>query len=187
MIHLRFNRNHRVVLGGAVALFVSFTAANAEVVNIDPDVNDRLNPIQLNLEAGTYRVEVIGIADGGIADAWSPWASTTCGDPAGCANTSPTTQTGWITKYDVQSPDIVAVAVDGVSLLPVTTPPGNRSDDFFLLTPTQTRYTHFSQVYGVSGRMISKFSRSKVLSVSRCSWSDSKNAWHCDLNSANVL
>ncbi len=48
-------------------------------------------------------------------------------------------------------------------------------------------YTHFSQVYGVSGRMISKFSRSKVLSVSRCSWSDSKNAWHCDLNSANVL
>lgn len=112
------------------------------VLNIDPRVNDTRNPVEISLDAGTYVVTPIGTGQGGVYDAWTPWASTTCGQPAGCSQTIPTTVSGWKSSYDVISPGIVSVSVEGQPLAPVPAQPSGigLARDHFMKSATTTRY-----------------------------------------------
>ena len=126
-----------------IAFLVPIGSVKAAIVNINPDFNDLLNPINLFLNAGSYNVRVVGVAEGGIADAWTPWANTTCNNPDGCTVTRPTTNTGWVTKYNVLSPDITKVTVNGINVPAVDSIPDDLSfvtGDYFLVTPGITRY-----------------------------------------------
>jgi len=108
---------------------------HAAIVDINPRSNDLGNPLEIFLEAGTYTVTSIGIADGGAYDGWSNWPSTTCAVATGCAITSPTSFTGFRSAYNILSADISDVEVNGASLTPIfaePTAPDLFSDFFFI-------------------------------------------------------
>ena len=65
----------------------------------------------------------VAIAGGGAFDCWQPWGETTCGNPAGCVQTIPTTFTGWKNSYDVISDALTAVSVNESPLAPAEEEP----------------------------------------------------------------
>ena len=109
--------------------------AYAAIVNINSGANHLGNPVQVFLDAGTYSVTNIGVADGGAYDGWSNWSFTTCGVAAGCPLTVPTSLTGFRSAYNVISPDITDVRVDGTALTPISTAPTDVTlfADFFAI------------------------------------------------------
>ena len=78
-----------LAVGGHLAL-----ACDSMIVNLDASITTRQYPVKLYFEAGTYLVEPIGIAEGGLYNAWSP-------------------RDGWVSRYgysskelgDITSPD----------------------------------------------------------------------------------
>ncbi len=106
------------VLGMAGLWLCTAMAQTVHAVTV-VDVNARSStPTTVDLDAGSYIVEMIGTAEGGAHNAWIPWSRATCTDPNGCQRTSPTTVTGWINAYAVTSPNISAATIDG-SVAPV--------------------------------------------------------------------
>lgn len=97
--------------------------AGAQIVNMSADVVGLNTPVSVPLEAGTYRIDVVGIAGGGEFDAWNPFGATNCAIATGCPRTAPTTNTGFLTGYRVVSPAVIAVSVDDVPLASETSPP----------------------------------------------------------------
>ena len=118
------------------------TVCAAQIVNINANINDIPNPVFILLDGGTYNVTPIGTADGGVYDAMSNWSFTTCTQEAGCELTTPTTFTGWRSAYDVISPDINSVSIDGTLLTPIDTIPSGVGffSDFFLMDNATVRY-----------------------------------------------
>ena len=93
-------------------------SAKAIIININSRANNHINnPVLVPLDAGTYNIETIGINEGGLYNAYSVWASTSCTNPDGCQQTFPTTVRGWFTRYGVFSPNISSVKVEGVELV----------------------------------------------------------------------
>jgi hypothetical protein len=124
--------------GAAVAVATSITWAapsHALIVDVDATANNTDNPVLLFLAAGTYSVTPVGIAGGGIYDGWNPWGVTTCGNPAGCPQTHPTTVIGWKTSYNVVSDAIAAVSVNGSPLAPVG---AEVIEDYWLVSGSET-------------------------------------------------
>lgn len=109
--------------------------AHAAIVNINSGFNYLGNPVQIFLDAGTYSVTNIGVADGGAFDGWSNWNSTTCGVTSGCPITVPTSLTGFRSAYNVVSPDITDVRVDGAALTSISVAPTDVTlfADFFVI------------------------------------------------------
>jgi hypothetical protein len=70
----------------------------------------------LLLEAGTYQLTSIGIPEGGLFNAWNPWSVTTCETMGGCARTYKTTVKGWLNGYEVKSPFISSVRINGINI-----------------------------------------------------------------------
>ena len=126
-----------IFLATSFLMLIAAQVANAAIVDISAR---SATPIKLFLDAGTYVVNPIGMASGGLFDAWSPWNVTLCTDPAGCLRTNPSTSSGWITDYWVESPDITAVSVEGNTLLPVSSKPVPGWQNYFLVTTEQTIY-----------------------------------------------
>jgi hypothetical protein len=126
----------------SLSLILAAPSANAVIVNINSDLNDLLNPVNVFLDAGTYTVTNVGVADGGAFDGWTNWSFTTCADASGCPVTSPTSLTGWRSSYNVISPDLTDVKVAGTSLPVLTAIPGFPGifEDYFAVTPATTRY-----------------------------------------------
>lgn len=117
-------------------LFVNIAAA--AIININSRSNSSANPVEIFLEAGTYNVEPIGIAGGGLYDSWIAWTSSSCNNPNGCPRTVPTTVTGWLNNYEIISPYLAEVSVNGLDLAPTdTTKP---LESYFLVTPGSTLY-----------------------------------------------
>ena len=115
--------------------------ADAVVVNVNGRLHSEANPVEIVLEAGTYRVTPIGTANGGVFNSWNAWASTTCSDPDGCISTCPTTFSGWKNSYSVLSPDITWVSVGGTPLPPIVSEPVcPHRQSFFLVSPSETKY-----------------------------------------------
>jgi hypothetical protein len=85
------------ILGLAtVGMKSSYAASFSQIVNLNATTSN--NRVQLNLNAGIYDVEYIGIAEGGQYDAWSAWRlgpST----PSGCNNLGTNCSTGWLNTY----------------------------------------------------------------------------------------
>jgi hypothetical protein len=119
-------------------------AALALIVDIDATANTIGNPVTVFLAAGTYSVTPIGVAGGGIYDAWDPWDDATCLTPSGCTQTYPTTDRGWKNAYDVISDAISAVSVSGSPLSPVGSEPSGDPgvQDHWIASPSETDRYH---------------------------------------------
>ena len=122
---------------GTVLFIVSVSASEAATVNINARHS---TPVEIFLNPGMYSVTPIGISDGGDYDAWSPWSSSNCSDTNGCQRTYPTTNTGWVTDYYVESLDITHVNVNGSELTPVDTDPTPRFVNYWLSTDSETYF-----------------------------------------------
>jgi hypothetical protein len=114
----------RAVLWVLAALSFSAHAARAILVDVDAALNNHVNPVEVLLEAGSYSVTPVGIAGGGAFDAFQPWGNdTTCATPSGCAQTLPTSATGWKISYDVMSDALTAVSVSQTPLASLAVEP----------------------------------------------------------------
>jgi hypothetical protein len=117
-------------------------AANADtIINLDARSNRFDSPFELFLDAGNYNVTPIGIADGGVYNASSLWSLTNCTDPSGCVRRNPTTFTGWLNTYVVNSVALGTVAVNGNALIPVAIrPPPPPFEPVFVINPGERWY-----------------------------------------------
>jgi len=136
----------------SVLLFLVILSSSADshtqIVNIDATVNDQNNPVNINLEAGVYRVEPIGIADGGTYNAWNPWNRTTCDNAEGCNVSQSPPPLGWRNQYRVISSDITNIIINGVPKSIDTNIPGYHVDNG-LVYPTD--------IIALNGAQSSKF------------------------------
>lgn len=123
---------------GISVFFLFVNLAAATIININSRSNSSANPVNIFLEAGTYNVELIGIAGGGLYDSWIAWTSASCNNPNGCPATVPTTVTGWINNYEIISPYLTDISVNGIDLAPTDTAKPLQS--YFLVTPKSTLY-----------------------------------------------
>lgn len=103
-----------VIAGGAVA-----PSASSLTLDLDATIVGLDTPANRFLAAGTYQLDVIGIAGGGTFDAYNPWGFSSCSNPAGCPRTAPTTNRGFMTGLRILSASITLVTVDGILLDPV--------------------------------------------------------------------
>jgi hypothetical protein len=83
-----------ISLGQTEAQAASFT----RILNLDAKQTTTNKPISLDLSAGVYSVDYIGINDGGMYDAWNPWGEGVTdfcnGNGEGCIK-------GWINSYRI--------------------------------------------------------------------------------------
>jgi hypothetical protein len=85
---------------------------NAAIINLDAYDADSSNPItvSLSLDAGTYDVEVIGVAEGGLYNSWNAWGNT-----YGCNSLGENCTQGWINNYTFSSTELGAQTfTDGI-------------------------------------------------------------------------
>jgi hypothetical protein len=100
-------------LATAAVLALASTSASATIINLDGPDSDG---IVLNLAAGTYDLKVVGIAGGGLYDAWNAWSSV-----SGCDGEGANCATGFLVTYAV---DLGAGGTfnqtNGFQVLPIT-------------------------------------------------------------------
>ncbi|AFY57732.1 PEP-CTERM putative exosortase interaction domain-containing protein [Rivularia sp. PCC 7116] len=73
-------------------------ASFSRIVNLDARENTTNNAISLNLLAGTYKVNYIGMSDGGNYDAWNAWGE---GVTSFCNSHGEGCRKGWINSYRI--------------------------------------------------------------------------------------
>ncbi|MDY7013368.1 MAG: PEP-CTERM sorting domain-containing protein [Cyanobacteriota bacterium] len=105
-----FKQNLFAVVSATFASSIALTgsAEAASMFSLNLDGTNPNNTQTLNLESGKYAIELLGIADGGLYDAWTAWRVTSCPDI--CDLTSPTTFTGWLNQFWFASSDITSVS-----------------------------------------------------------------------------
>lgn len=86
-------------------------SADAAIININAasdaySQGGYANPVSIALSAGQYNITVVGVAGGGIYDAWNAW-----GVPWEQGG-------GWITNYRVESANITSFLVNGTPIAP---------------------------------------------------------------------
>lgn len=111
-----------VLFAGFFAL-ISGPVLAATIIDLNGRSDSILSPVQISLAAGSYTVTPISAADGAAYTGVSFWSSISCGTPAGCPQTSPTSVTGYVYKYDVYSDAISAATIAGVPQVAVVSPP----------------------------------------------------------------
>ena len=89
------NKNFIRVITSAIFIF-SMHIANAAIININSLTNNESNSVSLFLDAGTYDVTQIGIADGGAYNAWNAWNG---GQVNGCDVNGENCRNGWLNWF----------------------------------------------------------------------------------------
>lgn len=108
------NPNISLIAFISVLLFFSSCAVEGQVRTVDKskniyivDINAKStskdNPVSVELDAGTYEVKTIGIADGGDYDAWKPWFYSPKKNDEG------NWVMGWVNKYSFSSGEFAEV------------------------------------------------------------------------------
>jgi hypothetical protein len=87
----------------AVSTFV-VAPVQAAIININSVINGTGNPIVQFFSAGDYQVDYIGVADGGMYDAWNAW-----GNVQGCNANGANCQNGWLNNYSISSSEFSIV------------------------------------------------------------------------------
>lgn len=90
----------------AILCLFSFTAS-AGIINLDAS-SSSVARHTISLSAGIYKVEFIGIADGGKFDAWSAWSST-----AGCDSNGLNCGRGFLNTAFFNSAQFARVRIGG--------------------------------------------------------------------------
>lgn len=96
-----FNKLAMLAAGVMISFGVMQEAQAAgfnQIVNIDALQNTTSNPISLNLSAGTYSVDYIGMNNGGAYDAWNAWGE---GRVSQCDSNGEGCRTGWLNNYSI--------------------------------------------------------------------------------------
>ncbi|MBV6628114.1 MAG: PEP-CTERM sorting domain-containing protein [Rivularia sp. (in: Bacteria)] len=94
--------NKLTILAASLAISSSLMSTEAQaasfsrIVNLDAKENTTTNAISLNLLAGTYTVDYIGMNDGGKYDAWNAWGE---GVTKFCNRNGEGCRKGWINSY----------------------------------------------------------------------------------------
>lgn len=101
----------------SLSLFI-FGNASAQIINLDAQTNGDVTPINLNLVAGTYTIDPIGIISGGDFDAWNAWGKTTCTSLNGCRRNDIPKPLGWLNVYSFASADLTNVFINGSAVTP---------------------------------------------------------------------
>ena len=86
-----------IVMGFSVMPTEARAGSFKQVINLDAKLNSESNPISMNLSAGTYSVDFIGIDDGGIYDSWNAWE----GVVGGCDSDGEGCRRGWRNDYGI--------------------------------------------------------------------------------------
>ncbi len=85
-----------------VSIGISQTEAKAasfnRIINLDAKQDTISNPISLNLSAGVYSVDYIGMNDGGMYDAWNAWGD---GVTEFCNQNGEGCIKGWFNSYRI--------------------------------------------------------------------------------------
>ncbi len=91
-----------------IAIFCIFSfTANAGIINLDSSSNNVARQT-ISLGPGIYKVEFIGIADGGKYDAWSAWSTT-----AGCDSDGLNCGRGFLNTAFFNSSQFAPVRIGG--------------------------------------------------------------------------
>lgn len=112
-------------LVAAMVAFIGLTPSTSQaafmtIVDVDATLNGGGNPVTLPLDAGTYKVEPIGTAQGGAFDAWSAWSANAGILPAPIGTMG---AQGWLNSYIALSTDITAVTFADGTPFPIVNPP----------------------------------------------------------------
>ncbi len=132
-----------LIRGIVLAILISlFASQNAEaiIIDINARTNGEGNHVQQFFNAGTYNVTPVGVADGGLWDAWSPWASTNVSDPNGTPLTIPSTAVGFVNSYTLSNTNITSVSVSGTSLPQIPYASASLLDNFAVQDPAFSGY-----------------------------------------------
>ena len=88
-----------------IADSIDFIPIVPKFIHMDSRTHGSDSPFQVDLAAGLYNIETVGINEGGIYDAWNPWGreSSTCFNVEGCSSVD---SRGWMNTYEIQSPNI---------------------------------------------------------------------------------
>jgi len=120
-----------VTLIGLFAL--SFAGSvNAVIINLDAYDGTEPDPVKVSLalDAGTYNVNVIGVADGGLYNAWNAWGRT-----YGCDSSGANCTNGWVNNYTFSSAELgVQTFTDGIIYASSLLALDNAIDSTFTLT-----------------------------------------------------
>jgi hypothetical protein len=100
--------------------------ANAATVNLDALSNTNLNPVELNLTAGTYNVNPFM----GAYTSWNAW-----GTVSGCDSNGANCSKGWINNYSITTPTETIFTSNGVRY---------KTADLALLNALSTSFTLLS-------------------------------------------
>ncbi|MGB3758633.1 MAG: PEP-CTERM sorting domain-containing protein [Rivularia sp. (in: cyanobacteria)] len=88
--------------GVAVSIGILQTEAKAasfnRIINLDAKQDTNSNPISLDLSAGVYSVDYIGMNDGGMYDAWNAWGD---GVTEFCNRNGEGCIKGWFNSYRI--------------------------------------------------------------------------------------
>lgn len=92
--------------------FVTSFNVSAAIVNINSITDNESNPVSISLDAGTYEVTPIGVADGGSYNAWNAWNG---GQVIGCDSNGANCGAGWFHWYYFSSSEFGEISNwDGV-------------------------------------------------------------------------
>ncbi len=83
-------------------------AAAQQVININALDSNGQQAVALG--PGTYSVNLIRTADGGLYNAWNPWGSTNCTSPG-------TSCTGWVDDFGITYDGLTTIYVNGLHYL----------------------------------------------------------------------
>ena len=90
------NKRLQTILIYVVMIFGT-NGVSAGIIDLNAQLHTQAfaaNPVNINLAAGTYTVTAVGIAGGGVYDAWSAWSNNlNCLPDHTCAR-------GWETSFD---------------------------------------------------------------------------------------
>lgn len=91
--------------------YCSHSHASPIIINLGSKTHVTGSPYQLELSAGTYRIESIGQSEGGSYHSYSPWGYNT-GDCASQATCTSGTGTGYIHRFAVFTDDTSILTTD---------------------------------------------------------------------------
>lgn len=88
---------------------VTMEPGKAFIIDISAKKSTKKNPVSFELDAGEYRITVIGVADGGAFNSWKPWFHREKQGEDG------TWKKGWVNKYNYSSDEFPEVTCsDGI-------------------------------------------------------------------------
>ena len=94
----------------SVSFLLFSVGANASIINVFSNVQP--NTQTLSLLAGTYNVNAIGVADGGLYNAWNAWGTT-----GGCdVNGANCSAGGFLHYYTIEAAELGVVNVGSTSV-----------------------------------------------------------------------